>query len=133
MICSGETYPNGMVTGWSSQARWSGWTSGRSSQRGLGSARVVHPAGDQGVDRRPDLLVGQSPEAIGGHRRDDREQPPGQVGPARGAVLVGGVVERLQGAEHGLLGAEVVTPELLQRAAGEQGPGADRVEVVLLV
>src|SRR5436190_17342631 len=121
MTCSGETYPNCMVTtrspcgssGW----RWrrgSGRSSAESSQRRLRAAGVVHPAGHDDVDDGTDLVVGEPAVAVRGDGRDDREDPAGEVGAAGGGVLVGRVVEGLDGAERGVLDRELLVPELLQ-------------------
>src|SRR6476620_12094192 len=136
MTCSGETYPNCIVTT-RSPCGSSGWRrrrgSGGSSQRRLRAAGVVHPAGHEGVDVGADLVVGEPAVAVRGDGRDDREDPAGEVGTAGGGVLVGRVVEGLDGAERGVLDRELLMPELLQGAPGEEGAGADGVELVLLV
>ena len=59
--------------------------------------RVGHALVDDGLDDRADLVVGDASEAVGGHGHDDREDAARQVGPAGGGVVVGGVVERVDG------------------------------------
>jgi hypothetical protein len=71
--------------------------------------------------------------ALDGGGHDDREDAPGHVGAAGGGVVVGGVVERLDG-ELGGVGHRHAGPvALLERRVGEQRTGADRVVAVLLV
>jgi hypothetical protein len=70
---------------------------------------------------------------VGGDHPDHREDPAGQVRAAGRRVVVGGVVQRLHQRRHAALGVEVLAVELLQRPAGEQRSGADRVEGGLLV
>src|SRR6478735_6579981 len=106
MTCSGETYPNCIVTT-RSPCGSSGWRRRLglwwSSQRRLRAAGVVHPAGHDDVDDGTDLVVGEPAVAVRGDGRDDREDPAGQVGAAGGGVLVGRVVKGLHRAERGVL------------------------------
>ena len=106
----------------------------RSSGQGRGRAvGALHPGGDDPVGDGRDLVVGQPAAAVGRDHVDHREDPAGQVGAAGGRVVVGGVVERLDDGRDAPVGVEVVAVELLERAAGEQRAGADRVEGRLLV
>src|SRR4249919_2475702 len=118
MTCSGETYPNCIVTT-RSPCGSSGRSSGESSQRRLRAAGIVHPARHDDVDDGTDLVVGEPAVAVRGDGRDDREDPAGEVGAAGGGVLVGRVVQGLDGAERGVLDRELLVPELLQGAPGE--------------
>src|SRR5690242_160588 len=112
MSCSGETYPNGIVTTRSPRQvrQVRRWSSAVLAERGLRAAGVLHPPGDHGVDDGADLVVGEAPVAVDRDGRDDGEEPAGEVGAARGGVLVGGVVERLDRAEHGVGDREVLAP-----------------------
>src|SRR4051794_1199612 len=115
MTCSGETYPNCMVTtrspcgssGW----RWrrgSGRSSAESPQGRRRAAGVVHPAGHDDVHDGAALVVGGRAVAVGGDGRDPREDAAGEVGPAGGGVLVGCVIQGLDRAEGGVVDRELL-------------------------
>ena len=88
---------------------------------------LVHRPGDV-----RDLRLGEPAVAVLGDHRDDRVDPPGQIGAAGRRVVVGGVVERLHDGGGRLLLRQVFAVELLERAAGEDRTGADRREAVFL-
>src|SRR3954468_3063523 len=95
--------------------------------------RVGHALVDDGLHDRADLVVGDASESVGGDGHDDREDLARQVRAAGGGVVVGGVVETVDGELDGGRLVGVVAELLLQRAAGEDAAAADAVEAVLLV
>ena len=70
-----------------------------------GTSRVVDAGGDDGVDHRRDLVVGHEPRAVGVDDADGRPDAAPHIGATGGGVVVGGVVERLDGDAHGLSSA----------------------------
>src|SRR3954468_23457383 len=83
------------------------------------AARVLHPAGDDGLGDRRGLGVGEPVGAGGGRRHDHGVDLAGEVRAAGGGVVVGGVVERLDGEPDDLLGGDAGAVALLQRRLGE--------------
>src|SRR5579875_2770065 len=84
-------------------------------------------------DHRGALVVGAEPRAARIRERPRRPDPPAQVRATGRGVVVGGVIKGLERHANRVLLGEPAAPQLLQRTAREEGPGADRVEVVLLV
>src|SRR5688500_15828600 len=94
-----------------------------SVEGGRGAVGADEAGADDVVGDRADVGIGNASVAVGGDDRDHREDAPGEVGPTGGGVVVGRVVERLQGGRDGLCLVEVVAVQLLQRAAGEHRTG----------
>src|SRR6476469_10492410 len=123
-----------MVTSGCAPRNAESWVGGWSdSSDGVSTARVDHPAGDHGLDDHTHLVVAPTHRSVGGHGDDHRVDAAGQVRSAGGAVVVGGVVKRLNRGAHraGQVRRGVVA--LFECGPGERRPGADRVVVVLLV
>ena len=65
------------------------------------AAGAGHPHVDDVLHDRAHLVVGEAAQALGRHAHDDRPDPAGEVRAARGAVVVGRVVERVDGQADG--------------------------------
>src|SRR5690606_39155391 len=91
---------------------------GSSQQVGGGAVGAGQSGRDDPVGDVGDLLGGGAPEAVGGDHADDREDPARDVGPAGRGVVVGGVVERLDGSSRSSAWSPPTTGKIRRAMSG---------------